>query len=192
MSIRNLSHFFTPDSVALVGASARTGSVGATVLANLVSGGFAGPVWPVRDMISRTRVARLLAGFRDTPPADLDALCDVLVQVGQMAADLPELCELDINPLLAFILTRPTPDGYETLGVARVVADPDNIAGEFAIVVRSDLHGRGLREITGIALADNLGMHALAHHNGFSVAADADGTVALRRMLDPRDPHEAP
>ena len=53
------------------------------------------------DLVSRTRVARLLAGYRDRPPADLDALCDVLVRVGQLAADLPELVELDINPLLA-------------------------------------------------------------------------------------------
>ncbi|PZP28892.1 MAG: GNAT family N-acetyltransferase [Roseateles depolymerans] len=54
-----------------------------------------------RDLISRTRVARLLAGFRDRPPADLDAICDVLVAISQMLADLPEIAELDINPLLA-------------------------------------------------------------------------------------------
>ncbi|KQQ97135.1 bifunctional acetate--CoA ligase family protein/GNAT family N-acetyltransferase [Massilia sp. Leaf139] len=259
-----------------------------------------------RDMVSRTRVARLLAGFRDTPPADLDAVCDVLVRVGQMAADLPELCELDINPLLAdsagvlaldarmrlalstdtgagadplarlailpypdalerqvdtglgvltlrpirpedapahqaffraltpqdvhfrmfgsarelsdaqlarftqidyaremaFILTRPTADGRETLGVVRVVTDPDNVAGEFAIVVRSDLQGkglgtllmaalvdycraRGLREITGVALAENLGMQALARHHGFTIQPDGDGAVGLRCVLDP-------
>ncbi|MFN3861913.1 MAG: acetate--CoA ligase family protein [Roseateles sp.] len=54
-----------------------------------------------RDLIARTRVARLLAGWRDHPPADLDALCDVLIAVGQMLADLPELAELDINPLWA-------------------------------------------------------------------------------------------
>ncbi len=53
------------------------------------------------DLVGRTRVARLLAGYRGRPPADMDALCDVLVRVGQMAADLPELAELDINPLLA-------------------------------------------------------------------------------------------
>ena len=34
-------------------------------------------------MVARTRVARLLAGFRDTPPADLDALADVLVRDGR-------------------------------------------------------------------------------------------------------------
>jgi acetyltransferase len=42
----------------------------------------------------------LLAGYRDRPAADLAALCRVLVQVSQMVIDLPELVELDINPLL--------------------------------------------------------------------------------------------
>jgi acetyltransferase len=52
------------------------------------------------DMIGRTRISRLLAGFRDRPPADLDALAQVLVALGQLAADLPEVVELDLNPLL--------------------------------------------------------------------------------------------
>jgi acetyltransferase len=54
-----------------------------------------------REMVARTRVARLLAGYRDHPPAKLDAICDVLIALSQMLADLPELAELDINPLWA-------------------------------------------------------------------------------------------
>jgi acetyltransferase len=54
-----------------------------------------------RDLVAATRVARLLAGYRDHPPARMEAICDVLVAVSQMLADLPELAELDINPLLA-------------------------------------------------------------------------------------------
>jgi acetyltransferase len=54
-----------------------------------------------RDLVSRTRIARLLAGYRDHPPARVEAICDVLVAVSQMLADLPELAELDINPLWA-------------------------------------------------------------------------------------------
>jgi acetyltransferase len=54
-----------------------------------------------RELVSRTRVARLLAGWRDHAPADIDAICDVLVAVAQMQVDLPELRELDINPLMA-------------------------------------------------------------------------------------------
>lgn len=52
-----------------------------------------------RDLVSRTRVSRLLAGYRDHPPANMAALQDVLVAVSQMLADLPHLAELDINPL---------------------------------------------------------------------------------------------
>ena len=54
-----------------------------------------------RDLIARTRVAKLLAGYRDHPPAQLDAVSDVLIALSQMLADLPELAELDINPLWA-------------------------------------------------------------------------------------------
>ena len=53
------------------------------------------------ELVSRTRVARLLAGYRDHPPVRLDAVLDVLAAVSQMLVDLPELAELDINPLLA-------------------------------------------------------------------------------------------
>lgn len=54
-----------------------------------------------RELISRTRVSKLLAGYRDRRPADLGAISLVLMQVSQMIADLPEIAELDINPLLA-------------------------------------------------------------------------------------------
>jgi len=53
-----------------------------------------------RALIERTRVARLLAGWRDVPPADLDAVIATLMAVSQLLADVPELAELDINPLL--------------------------------------------------------------------------------------------
>ncbi len=54
-----------------------------------------------RELISRTRVSRLLAGYRDRPAADLDAICLTLIQISQMVVDIPEVAELDINPLLA-------------------------------------------------------------------------------------------
>lgn len=52
------------------------------------------------EMIGRTRVARLLAGYRDRPAADLAALAGILVAVGQIAESLPEIAELDLNPIL--------------------------------------------------------------------------------------------
>lgn len=54
-----------------------------------------------RDMVERTRVARLLAGYRNERGADIDAICRVLVQLAQLVADFPEIAELDLNPLLA-------------------------------------------------------------------------------------------
>jgi acetyltransferase len=54
-----------------------------------------------RALIGRTRIARLLAGWRDVPAADLDAVTQVLCAVAQLLADEPRIVELDINPLLA-------------------------------------------------------------------------------------------
>jgi acetyltransferase len=204
-----------------------------------------------RDMISRTRVSKLLAGYRDVPPADEAAIETVLVRLADMAIDLPELSELDINPLLAdatgvialdarvvvrtagardrdrlcirpypaeletdltaaggqrfrlrpirpedapglvamsrrtsaedlrlrfFSAMRTLPEGLasrlsqidydremalialdgqgDIAGVVRVYCDPDNIVGEFAILVRSDLKHQGLgRGLMGQMLA---------------------------------------
>ena len=54
-----------------------------------------------RGLIERTRVSRLLRGYRDVPAVKEDAVEMVLVKIAQMAADIPEIRELDINPLLA-------------------------------------------------------------------------------------------
>lgn len=54
-----------------------------------------------RDLIARTRVARLLGAYRNVPAAREDEVALVLVKIAQLAADIPEIRELDINPLLA-------------------------------------------------------------------------------------------
>jgi acetyltransferase len=255
-----------------------------------------------RDLVSRTRAAKLLAGYRNRPPADLDAVCRILIRLAQLVADVPEIAELDINPLLAdsdgvialdarvrvvpsahaggddrmairpypdelekrvewhgqalllrpirpddaaahiaffnrlepidirmrmfarmreldpaqlarftqidydremaFIATRTRPDGTaETLGVARAVADPDNVSADFAVVVRSDLKGQGLgtllmqtliaycrargtQELVGDALAENTLVLRLARSLGFGrTDADGGGLVRLRLPL---------
>jgi acetyltransferase len=53
------------------------------------------------DLIARTRVSRLLRAYRDVPAVKPDAVALALVKLAQMAADIPELRELDINPMLA-------------------------------------------------------------------------------------------
>lgn len=52
------------------------------------------------ELIGRTRVSRILKAYRDVPAADERALALLLVQLAQLAADIPEIRTLDINPLL--------------------------------------------------------------------------------------------
>jgi len=52
------------------------------------------------EIIGRTRICRQLQGYRDVSAADLDELAMVLVRLSQLVVDLPEVEELDINPLL--------------------------------------------------------------------------------------------
>ncbi len=254
-----------------------------------------------KELVSRTQVSRLLAGYRDHPPAKIEAICDVLIALSQMLADLPELTELDINPLwadhdgvialdarvrvsresragaahfaitpypadlartvtwqqesilirpirpedepqhrafveqlrpddlrlrffsvrrelprselarltqidyareMAFIAVRTLPDGsVQTLGVARAVTDPDNVDAEFAIIVRSDLKGRGLghllmrtltefvrgrgtQHLVGLVLRENLAMRNLALSEGFEIDEGGSDIDALRFVLE--------
>jgi acetyltransferase len=81
-----------------------------------------------RALVESTRVARLLKGFRDTPPVDAAALHGVLVAVSQLLAVLPEVAELDINPLVV------DPNGAIALDARiRVARDAPGGAERFAI-----------------------------------------------------------
>ena len=251
-------------------------------------------------MVARTRVAKLLRGYRNQAPADIDAICLTLVKLSHLVTDIPEIVELDINPLLAdangvialdarvklaprpvgdgrarlairpypneledtlpwqgetlllrpirpedgeehlrffnaldpedvrfrifsrmrelrpsqlarltqidydremaFIAVRRRADGaQETLGVARAIADPDNIKAEFAIIVRSDMKGHGLgmmlmnkliaycksrgtREMVGEALLDNRPLLDMVRKLGFDVHPAVGEGVALLRL----------
>jgi acetyltransferase len=252
-----------------------------------------------RELISRTRVSKLLAGYRNLSAANIDALCRALIQVSHLIIDIPEIVELDINPLLAdadgvialdarikvqhaetdgvarlairpypeeqenwidwqgmkvlvrpikpedapqhveffnsldpedvrmrmfvrmrelspaqlarmtqidydremaFIATRKRPGGSpETLGVVRVVCDPDNISAEFAISVRSDLKGkglgqllmnrvirycreRGIHEIVGETLSYNTALLALVKPLGFQAQRALDNDTMLLKL----------
>jgi acetyltransferase len=54
-----------------------------------------------RDLVSRTRAQKLLAGYRHRHAANADAIDLTLVKISQLAVDFPQVVELDINPLLA-------------------------------------------------------------------------------------------
>ncbi len=53
-----------------------------------------------RRMLEKLRLWPLLAGYRGRPPVDLDRLVAVLIRLSYLAADYPEIAELDINPPL--------------------------------------------------------------------------------------------
>jgi acetyltransferase len=247
-----------------------------------------------RDLIERTRVSRVLKAYRDVPAADIDAIALLLVKLAQLAADLPEIRELDLNPMLADqngliavdariavapldvarrgpsshprfairpypkewerhaelrdgtkILVRPvrpedeplygpffaevTPQDLrlrffapvkefghafiarftqidyaramafiaieetsgKMLGVVRMHADANYERGEYAILVRSDLKGRGLgyllmqmiieyaraeglKAIEGQVLSENVSMLAMCRELGFQIVADTN------------------
>ena len=54
-----------------------------------------------RELMSQTRIFRQLQGYRDRPPAALDEIAMTLVRLSQLVADLDEVLEIDLNPLLA-------------------------------------------------------------------------------------------
>ena len=260
------------------------------------------------SLMRRTRIFRQLQGYRDRLPCDLDAISVTLISIAGLAADLPEIQEIDINPLLAdangvialdarivvrasprqtwrggrfairpypkeleqdvrltngrtallrpirpederlyteflarvspedmrlrffspmkelshafiarltqidyarqmafIVLDRPT---GELLGVSRFFADPDLTSAEFAVLVRSDLHGLGVGwllmrhlidharligvgEIYGHVLKENVTMLKMAAEMGFiSVpSAEAPGTYRVSLTLANDAPH---
>ncbi len=73
-----------------------------------------------RELIGATRMARFLDRFRNLPRADHEALLNVLQRVSEMACALPEILELDINPLLV------DEDGVIAVDARVVVAPPSN------------------------------------------------------------------
>jgi acetyltransferase len=252
-----------------------------------------------RQMIAETRISRLLAGYRDRPPADLDALAAALVQTSELIIHHPEIRELDINPLLVdetgiialdarmkiedqalfprrplaikpypaewemrldvaglgpvdvrpvrpddeeryrrfFALVSPddirlrfftaragfshqllarftqidyaremafvalSPGEQELMGVVRVALDPDLVRGEYGILIRSDLKGKGLgwrlmdllityarkeriAELSGLVLAENTTMLGMAREFGFEIRPVPGDATAREVVLD--------
>ena len=115
---------------------------------------------------------------------------------------LARFTQIDYEREMALVLL---PEGGGSfLGVVRFVADPDNLSAEFAIMVASDLHrkgigrllltrlieyarARGLSELVGHVLSENAAMLALAAKLGFTVSAtEAPDVVRVILRLAPR------
>lgn len=100
-------------------------------------------------------------------------------------SELARLTQIDYSREMAFVATRPLPEGgEETLGVVRATTDPDNQSAEFGVLVRSDLKGgglgrrlmrkliahlraRGTQQLVGTVLTENTGMLGLVRSLGF-------------------------
>jgi acetyltransferase len=68
------------------------------------------------QMLESLKIYPLLKGYRGKPPVDINKLIEILIRLSYLAADFPEIVELDINPLLVY------PDGAIALD-ARIVVD---------------------------------------------------------------------
>ena len=78
MTIRNLDYLLAPKSVAIIGASAREGSVGKVLTDNILEGGFSGPVWPVNPKAKGFLGRRKISGCKACPTiADLPQAPDL-------------------------------------------------------------------------------------------------------------------
>jgi len=55
-----------------------------------------------QEMITEVKAYPLLKGYRNTPPADIDAIVTILVNTSRLIMDYPEIKELDLNPVMAY------------------------------------------------------------------------------------------
>ena len=81
------------------------------------------------DLVSRTRIRKLLAGYRNVPPANMHAICGALIGLSDLAADIPEIVGIDINPLLA------DAEGVIALD-ARIEVRPASVAADQRFAIR--------------------------------------------------------
>jgi len=69
-----------------------------------------------KEMITQLKAYPLLNGYRNTPPADIDALVSILCSVSRLVMENPEIKELDLNPVMAY------PKGAKTVD-ARIILE---------------------------------------------------------------------
>jgi len=97
----NLSTLFAPRAIAVIGATSRPGSVGQAVFANVLQHNFAGVVYPVNPHAASVMSVKAFRSVLAIPdPMDLAPAAKCLSRLSQLVLDLPEVTELDINPLL--------------------------------------------------------------------------------------------
>ena len=70
------------------------------------------------ELIGTGKAAKLVDGWRGAPAADREALADLLHRLSRLAMELPEVSELDLNPVLA------GPDGCVAVDARIRIARP--------------------------------------------------------------------
>lgn len=109
MTTRNLDALFEPKAIAVIGASNRTGSVGAVLARNLLEGGFDGPVTPVNVRGGSIRSTLAYASAAELP------LVPDLAVIATPAATVPGLvAELGARGCRAAVVISAGFDGGET------------------------------------------------------------------------------
>jgi acetyl-CoA synthetase (ADP-forming) len=55
-----------------------------------------------QEMVTEVKAYPLLKGYRNTPPADVDAIINILLNTSRLMMDNPQIKELDLNPIMAY------------------------------------------------------------------------------------------
>ena len=110
------------------------------------------------------------------------------------------LSQIDYDREMALVAIDSSATPAEILGVSRIVADPENERAEFAVMVRSDMQGRGLgfqlmkdilacarkrgtKIVHGEVLAENRTMLQMATELGFVRSKEQGGVIAVSMVL---------
>ena len=93
MGIKNDEHF---GSLVLIGAGGRNAEIWRDTSIHLAPVGRRAAV----EMIHSLRSYPLLTGFGGASPSDQESLVDALLRLGQLAAEIPEIAEMDVNPII--------------------------------------------------------------------------------------------
>lgn len=108
---------------------------------------------------------------------------------------LANLTQIDYDREMAFVAISFSSGEAKIIGVARALINPENTEAEFAILIRSDLKGKGLGKVlmtkiidycrkkgtlkmTGMTMPTNRGMLTLAQKLGFSLDVQFEDGVA--------------
>jgi len=91
MSVENLDKIFRPDSIAVIGAGERPGSIGAALMRNLIQGGFAGEIYPINPKHGVIMKMPAYPSVKDIKaPVDLGIIATPITSAPQIVKECAE------------------------------------------------------------------------------------------------------